>query len=155
MIDSKQQMPKDQGMWNAIFSIAFLFLFAVLYFGLTDGLDKIRWIFFITTFDIAILSLATYRVVRLISYDKIFAFVRNWFLDEVDGAYIKPAGGPRRTIAELIECIWCTGLWAAPGVTVMYFALPIGRLFVIILAVAAVGSFLQNVSQMIARLGVK
>jgi hypothetical protein len=150
-----EKMPKDQGMWNAVFSVAFIVLFVVLYWGLTDGLDRIKWIFFISAFDITILSLATYRIVRLVSYDKIFAFVRNWFLDEKDGDYVKPRGGPRRTIAEIIECIWCTGLWAALGVTVVYFAAPVGRLFVIILAVAAVGSFLQNFSQMVARIGHK
>lgn len=155
MNDSGEKMPNDQGKWNAIFSIVFLALFCFLYFGLTNGLDNMRWIFYIGAFDVVILSLATYRVVRLVTYDKIFAFVRNWFLDEVDGRKVKPQGGPRRTIAELIECIWCTGLWGALGVTVVYFALPVGRLFVIILAVAAVGSFLQNFSQMVARIGTK
>lgn len=155
MSNSNEKMPKDQGMWFAVFSVLFLALFLFFYFGLTDGLDRLKWIYFISTFDITILSLATYRMVRLVSYDKIFAFVRNWFLDEKDGKFVKPPGGPRRTIAEIIECMWCTGLWAALGVTVVYFALPAGRLFVIILAVAAVGSFLQNFSQMVARIGTK
>ncbi|PIR86574.1 hypothetical protein COU13_00130 [Candidatus Kaiserbacteria bacterium CG10_big_fil_rev_8_21_14_0_10_43_70] len=155
MSADNEKMPKDQGVWNAIFSVAFLFLFLLIYFTLTDGLDRLKWIYYIGTFDIVILSLATHRVVRLISYDKLFAFVRRWFLDEKEGLLIKPPGGPRRTIAELIECIWCTGLWSALGVTVVYFALPIGRLFVIILAVASVGSFLQNFSQMVARIGAK
>jgi hypothetical protein len=155
MSDAKEKMPKDQGMWFAAFSVLFLALFVFFYFGLTGGLDRIKWIFFISTFDIVILSLATYRIIRLISYDKIFEFVRNWFMDEKEGQFVKPSGGPRRTIAEIIECLWCTGLWAALGVTYIYFALPYGRLFVIILAVAAVGSFLQNFSQMVARIGAK
>ncbi|PIT86584.1 MAG: hypothetical protein COU33_02315 [Candidatus Magasanikbacteria bacterium CG10_big_fil_rev_8_21_14_0_10_43_6] len=150
-----EKMPKDQGMWNAVFSFLFLALFLFLYFVLTDGFDRLKWIFFINTFDVIILSLATYRIIRLVTYDKIFAFVRNWFLDEKDGKMEKPSKGPRRTVAELIECIWCTGLWGALGVTIVYFAFPIGRLFVIILAVAAVGSFLQNFSQMVARIGNK
>jgi hypothetical protein len=155
MSSSNEKMPKDQGMWFAVFSVLFLALFIFFYFGLTGGSEKLKWIYYISTFDIVILSLATYRIIRLISYDKIFAFVRNLFMDEKDGHLVKPSGGPRRTIAEIIECMWCTGLWAALGVTFVYFALPVGRLFVIILAIAAVGSFLQNFSQMVARIGAK
>ena len=166
-------MPKDQGMWNAIFAIAFLVVFALVYWGLTDGLDYTRWISQITVFDLSILMLATFRVVRLVSYDKIFQFVRDWFLDRsesqattastaavcstcqvsLDAAMRKPVGGPRRTVAELLECLWCTGLWAALATIAIYFSTSIGKLFVIMLAIAAVGSFLQNFSKMIARLG--
>lgn len=147
-------MPKDQAVWNAVFSLLFLVLFVTFFWGLTDGLDNFTWLYLLSTMDIVLLSLATFRIIRLITYDKIFNFVRQWFLvRQEDGSYVKPAGGPRRTIAELIECIWCTGLWAALGVSVLYFAADIGRFLVIILAVAAVGTLLQNISQMIARVG--
>lgn len=174
MQEQNTVQPKDQALWNAIFSVAFLVLFALFYWINTDGLDMLQWIAAIGVFDITIMALATFRIVRLVSYDKIFAFVRNFFLDPIAPAspvgeehacencrsgaapgYKKPPGGPRRTVAELLECMWCTGLWAALGVAFLYFLAPPARLLVIILAIAAVGSFLQNVSQMIGRIGQK
>ena len=147
-------MPKDQGMWNAIFALIFFGVFGILFWSLTDGLDRFDWLFLVDTMDIVIISLATFRMIRLTSSDKMFAFVRNSFLDkQEDGMYQKPPGGPRRTVAELVECLWCTGLWGALFVSVVYFAADIGRFFVILLAVAAVGSFLQLLSQMVARIG--
>ena len=147
-------MPKDQGMWNGIFSLIFVFIFALFFWGLTDGLDRFEWLYLINTADVALLSLATFRLIRLMSFDKILAFVRNWFLDEQDdGTYKKPKGGPRRTIAELVECPWCTGIWATLFASILYFSSDIGRFAVILLAVAAVGSFFQVFSAMIGRLG--
>jgi hypothetical protein len=149
-------VPKDQGMWNALFSLGFLVLFTAVFWSLTDGLDNVRWIAYLTPFDITLLSLATFRMVRLLSYDKLLHFARLWFMDENEqGEWHKPNGGVRRTVIELLECIWCTGLWSALFVVTIYFALPVGRLFVIVLSVAAVGSFLQNFSQMIARIGAR
>ncbi len=148
------ELPKDQALWNAVFAIAFIGIAVVLFWGLTDGLRHYHWLYFLNAFDIAIISLATFRIIRLVSYDKIFAFVRNWFVvRQPDGSYAKQGGGPRRTIAELLECLWCTGLWATLLVTTLYFGADIGRFIVIILAVAAIGSFLQNFSQLVSRLG--
>jgi len=160
-----EKLPKDQAAWNGIamfaFAIAFLFAFWVL----TDGADRMRWISYITVFDIGIITLATFRLVRLVTYDKIFGFIREWFMDPAPGfearesrgtctvgaeGWIKPQGGFRRLMAELIECIWCTGLWAALFATTAYFLDPLGKLFVMILAIAALGSFFQNISKAVA-----
>ena len=151
---TKDSMPKDQALWNTVFSLVFLAAFAFLFFGLTDGLDRFEWLYLMDTMDVAIISLATFRLIRLTTYDKMFAFVRHWFLiRQEDGSYTKPTSGPRRTVAELMECLWCTGLWSALFASVLYFAADIGRFLVIILAVAAVGSFLQLFSQMVGRVG--
>ena len=149
-------LPKDQALWNIVFSVLFLVLTVGFFWILTEGFYDFGWLFFITFFDVAIISLATFRLIRLVTFDKIFAFARNLFLvRQEDGTYRKEGGGPRRTIAELMECLWCTGLWAALFSFVLYFVDPIGRFFVFILALAALGSFLQNFSQMIARISSK
>lgn len=145
---------RDQAVWNTIFTGLFFLLLSYFFFSLTDGLDTFEWLFLLDRFDIVILSLATFRIVRLVVYDKIFQFVRNWFFDDVAaGQGTKPPRGVRRTIAELIECQWCVGLWGALFVTFLYLSFDVGRFFVLILAIAAVGSFLQNISKMIARIG--
>lgn len=148
------RMPRDQKMWNAVFTAFFVLLFAFFFWVLTSGLEEFKWLYFISTFDILVISLASFRLSRFIMHDKITIFVREWFLDVREGGnLVKPAGGVRRTVAELIECHWCTGLWAALFVSVLYFAANVGEFFVILLAVAAIGSFLQNLSHMIARIG--
>ncbi|QSH39545.1 DUF1360 domain-containing protein [Candidatus Kaiserbacteria bacterium] len=145
---------KDQAVWNALFSLLFLLLLISAFWGLTNGLDSFKWLYVLDSMDIAILALATFRIVRLVTFDKIFTFVRNIFMDlQEDGSYEKPERGIRRTVAELIECIWCTGLWAALPIVTLYFIADIGRFFVLVLAVAALGSFLQLFSQMVGRIG--
>lgn len=147
----------EQHHWNAIFGIAFLCIAAIAFWYVSDGFQTLRWVYVFGTFDVAIMGLATFRLVRLLSFDKIFSFVRLWFRDAVvseDGTvtYELPKRGPRLTVSELLDCIWCTGIWSALAVGVMYMAHPLGRFFVIILAIAAIGSFLQNVSQAVAGL---
>lgn len=144
-----EHTPKDQAAWNALAMVAFIvaFLGTVLIIGPWN----LRELYQLDFFDLTVLGLATLRVIRLITFDKIFGFVRQWFLDERDGAWHKPHGGFRRLIAELIECIWCTGLWAALAVTALYLVFPLGRFFVIILAVSALGTVLQNVSKALAK----
>jgi hypothetical protein len=148
---------KEQDHWNAIFSIAFLGIAVLGFWAISDIFGTTGWVYSISTFDIAILGLATFRLIRLLSYDKIFLFVRLWFLD-VDSAqgeggqvsYTKPQRGPRRTVSELLECIWCTGIWSALAVGILYFIHPLGTFLTIILAIGAVGSFFKNVSQAVA-----
>lgn len=145
---------KEQAVWNALFSLLFLILLFLFFWILTDGLDQFGWLYLAIPIDIVLIALATFRLIRLVTFDKIFAFVRNMFLvEQSDGTYVKPAGGIRRTVAELMECLWCTGLWAALFATTLYFIADIGRFVILVLAVAALGSFLQVFSQMIGRIG--
>jgi hypothetical protein len=144
-----EHTPKDQAAWNALAMLAFIIVF--LGSVLAVGPWNLRELYHLAFFDLTILGLATLRIIRLITFDKIFGFIRQWFLDEKDGTWHKPAGGFRRLMAELIECIWCTGLWAALAVTVLYLLFPLGRFFVLVLAVAALGTLLQNVSKALAK----
>jgi hypothetical protein len=144
-----EHTPKDQAAWNALAMLAFIIAF--LGTVLIIGPWNLRELYRLDFFDLVILGLATLRIIRLVTFDKIFGFVRQWFLDERDAAWHKPQGGFRRLMAELIECIWCTGLWAALAVTTLYLVFPLGRFFVLILAVAALGTMLQNVSKTLAK----
>lgn len=145
---------KEQALWNALFSLLFLILAVLFFWGLTDGLDRFGWLYLATPIDFVLIALATFRIIRLVTFDKIFAFVRNAFMvEQVDGTYTKPDAGIHRTISEIMECLWCTGLWAALFATTLYFCGDIGRFIVLIFAIAAVGSFLQIFSQMIGRVG--
>jgi hypothetical protein len=100
--------------------------------------------------DLALLGLATFRLIHLMTYDKIFDVVRAAFMDR-EGTRLKTAErGWRRLVCELLQCLWCTGLWSALIVVTVYFLGPWGWLAVAVLAVAGLGSLLQIVSKALA-----
>src|SRR5690606_4392915 len=70
-------------------------------------------------FDLAQLALATYRLGRLTSYDKVAETYREPFTETVPdptgaGETVVPEGtGVRRALGELIACPICAGTWIA------------------------------------------
>lgn len=107
----------------------------------------------LTLVDYTLITLATWRVVRLFVYDPLTKFIREQFYDvaKVGKGFqlVKPATGPRRTLAELFTCPWCFGVWAAASVTFFYLLFPIFQFFAIFLAISAVATFLQLLTNMI------
>ncbi len=111
----------------------------------------------ISLFDLALVSLAAFRLTRLFVYDKITQFVRDWFLvkrvEKADGELLiirsPHRSGPLRTISELLGCPWCFGVWAALVVLFFYALTPLAWFPILLLAVAGVGSFLQILANMI------
>ena len=83
-------------------------------------------------FDALLMALATFRITRLIVYDKITRWFRELFADSrefteggVTYVEIKPFGsGFRHTIHDLLECPWCIGIWSALVVVFFYFIYP-------------------------------
>ncbi|MGM9923940.1 MAG: DUF1360 domain-containing protein [Bacillus sp. (in: firmicutes)] len=108
-------------------------------------------------FDLLLLSLASFRLTRLIVYDKITAFIRKPFFKEVDEknekgeieTYIVPKkGGIVGFIGELLNCYWCTGVWVAIFIVgssyfFAYWSMPV----IVVLAVAGVASILETIIQ--------
>lgn len=73
-------------------------------------------------FSFVLITFASFRLTRLIVFDKIASFIRTPFLETVEEAgeagetitYWKPKGtGLRYWIGELFSCYWCTGIWSA------------------------------------------
>lgn len=146
----KGHVPKDQALWNALASLAFVALLLVVFSVITKGGWHVRALYHLGAFDFAVMGLATFRLIRLVSYDKIFSFVREFFLHHTGKTWVKADGGFKRLMSELIECMWCTGLWSALFVVALYLGSSLGMFFVYILAIASIGSFLQNISKAIA-----
>jgi hypothetical protein len=107
----------------------------------------------LTILDYVLMSLASFRIIRLVVYDKIFAFFREQFLDisptKTKITFIKPPHGPRRTIADLLSCPWCFGVWATAMVTFFYLLTPYAFYPVLLLAISSVASFLQITANLV------
>lgn len=105
-------------------------------------------------FDFILISLASFRLIRLFVYDGMTKFFREQFYDakitKVGKVTLyKPARGPRRTISDLMGCPWCFGVWAAAVVTFFYLLTPLAYFPVFLLAIASVATFLQLLINMI------
>jgi len=61
--------------------------------------------------------------------------------------------GMRRVIGDLLSCPWCVGVWVSAGLIYFYFFVPyIAWLFILILAIAEIGSLTQTISTILVRI---
>jgi hypothetical protein len=138
----------DLQFWNAIALALFIILAALaLWLIKRFGPDDIGLDFF----DLAVLALATFRLAHLFTNDKIFDFVRALLFDRRGSRLTKAERGWRRVACELVECLWCAGLWSALVVVTIYFLGAWGVFIDLLLAAAGAGSLLAVASKAIAR----
>lgn len=103
-------------------------------------------------FHFFLLCIASFRLTRLLVYDRITSFLRAPFHDEFeqDGeTYIAIKGtGIRKWIGELLSCHWCTGIWCAALLYVgTVYAPTMFMPLVSILAIAGVASVIEMIVQ--------
>ncbi len=107
----------------------------------------------LSTVDFVLMTLATWRLTRLFVYDNITKFIREQFWDvvKVGKGYTleKPKVGPRRTLADLLTCPWCISVWAAAVVIFFYLVTPYATYPIMLLALSAVATFLQLLSNLV------
>ena len=96
--------------------------------------------------DLAVIAIATFRLAHLISYDKVFGFARRLFMVHRGKENVPPQRGIRLFIYELLDCLWCTGMWSALIALTAYCVNIWGRFSVDMFAVAGVASLLQLIS---------
>ena len=102
-------------------------------------------------FDFLVLALATHKLARLISKDKVTSALRAPFsrleggagageLDEVERGH-----GMRRTIGELVTCPYCATPWAATALVLGHtLSRRAGKTYTLVLALTAAGHFLHQ-----------
>lgn len=96
-------------------------VFNALFLGFAAfGRDRVLQREPIKPMDFLLLSLSTYRLSRLISYDKVTSWIRRPFVQVGEGAVQPeevqeaPRGeGLRLALGELFACSWCSGFWIA------------------------------------------
>lgn len=125
--------------WHTFLSLFFatIAVFGFLYLSATSRLAA-----FVPLSDFVLMALAIFRLVRLFTYDAVTAFIREWFAG-ADPLTL------RGSLGTLINCPWCTGLWFALVVVFFYFLTPIAWYAILVLALAAAGSFLQLIANLI------
>ena len=141
----------DQYFWNVVFGLFFLLL-TVMGAIILDTETRIPFAQLSLT-DFALITLASWRLIRFFVYDMTTKWLREQFYDvkQVGKRFtlVKPMTGPRRTLADLFSCPWCFGVWSAAFVTFFYLVTPYAYYFVLFLAISAVASFLQLLSNLI------
>ena len=131
-METIEKRRSDQPFWHFVFSTFFVFLVTVSLFYLKS---KGKLPHKISTFDFILLSLATFRLIRLFVYDDVTDFVRGYFA--------KSQRGPKKTAFDLLDCPWCTGVWMAFLVAFFFFATPLAWFPILVLALAGVATFVQ------------
>lgn len=107
--------------------------------------------------ELLLLALASFRLTRLMVYDKITEFIRAPFFEEteeknVNGEteiYIVPKkGGIRGFFGELLSCYWCIGIWSSLLLIAMYLLYPLVAIpLILVLAVAGLAAIIETIVQ--------
>lgn len=115
---------------NFISTFVFLITFAAsiyLFINKQISIDDI------SIFDLVVLVLSTYRVSRMIVYEKVFSFLRYLIRkNSYKGLF--------NSINNLIVCPWCTSVWIGLFMFDIYYLIPYGDYFVYIVSISAVAS---------------
>ncbi|MDO3660104.1 DUF1360 domain-containing protein [Bacillus sp. C28GYM-DRY-1] len=101
-----------------------------------------------------LLSLAVFRLTRLLVFDTIMTPLRNLFHEEkeekdADGnmeTYIVIKGtGMRAFIGELLSCYWCTGVWCAGFLILSRALIPqVAQWLILLLAIAGLAGIIET-----------
>ncbi len=129
--------------WNVVSMFVYVLLLIALGTLLKDRGIRIETI---SIFDLLLICIATYRITRLMVYDRIFKLFRDISRSFQDNGF----GASVRTI---LTCPWCAGVWISLFNVAVFYLVPFGQLFIYVMAIAGVSVFLQlgvNILGMVA-----
>ncbi len=120
--------------WNFVYTIIFLIITTLLAYFLISERHLVQSL---STFDFVILSLAAYRLTRLLVYDKVLNFIRDFIKNSVsESGFIKSS-------QYFLTCPWCAGIWMSLFITCFYLYSDYGKFFAYILAISGIASFIH------------
>ena len=125
--------------WN--FWSAFVFFGAVVLVGYLlgkKGVDIER----MTFKEATVIVLASYRMTRILVFEKIFKYFRD-VLKRREDLYLIG------TLSSIITCPWCAGVWVTLAIIVFYYLIPYGAVLVYVLALAGVASMVILISNLL------
>ncbi len=124
---------KTEKIWNIVSMLVFVLLLIVLGIQLQE---KGIWIENISLFDLLLICIATYRMTRLIVYDRIFKLVRD-IIRSFEGT------GIGDSVKSIITCPWCAGVWISLFNVAIFYLIPFGVLFIYVMAIAGIATIFQ------------
>jgi hypothetical protein len=134
---------KTEKVWNVLSMVVFvLLLIAAGVLLIQSGIDITR----ITWGDLILISIATYRMIRLLVYDRIFKLVRD-LIRSFEGT------GLGDSLKTIITCPWCAGVWISLFNVAIFYLVPFGQLFIYVMSIAGIATFLQlgsNIAGLVA-----
>ncbi len=108
------------------------------YFLKREGVD----IRDLTMKEAVLVILASYRMTRILVFEKIFKYFRD-AMKKRENLYVIG------TIHSMITCPWCAGVWVTLIIIVFYFLIPYGDLLVYVLALAGLASMVILLSNLL------
>jgi hypothetical protein len=128
-----QKMKTTEKIWNLVSMFVFLILLIFAGILLDNHGINIREI---RLLDLLLICIATYRMIRLVVYDRIFKIVRD-FMRSFKGS------GLGDSLITIMTCPWCAGIWIALFNVPIFYLVPFGDLFIYIMSIAGIATFLQ------------
>jgi hypothetical protein len=123
---------RKQYLWNFT-SIFFYFGLVVLVgYIMNESGHNIREI---STRDLIVLTLASYRLTRIVVFEKIFKYARDFIRSNNKFYFFS-------TLQFIVTCPWCAGVWMVLVMVVFFYLIPYGDLLAYILAIAGMASFI-------------
>lgn len=106
-------------------------------------------------FLLVLFSFASFRLTRLMVYDKITKFLRDPFIEELevpeeDGSFVTytkiKGSGLQKWIGELLSCYWCTGVWATAFLLLLYYWIPkLAEPLLFVLGIAGIAAVIETI----------
>jgi hypothetical protein len=139
----QMEISRTERIWNMVSMIVFVLLLIVLGILLNNkGLTTES----LSIFDLLLICIATYRMTRLMVYDRIFKLVRD-IIRSFEGT------GLGDSLEAIVTCPWCAGVWISLFNVAIFFLVPFGELFIYVMAVAGIATLFQlsvNILGMVA-----
>jgi hypothetical protein len=92
--------------------------------------------------EATVIVLASYRMTRILVFEKIFKYFRD-VLKRREDLYLIG------TLSSIITCPWCAGVWVTLVIIVFYYLVPFGTVLVYVLALAGVASMVILISNLL------
>lgn len=127
-------LPNNEKFWNFIYATSFIIVtFIFSYYIIYLKIDFTK----ISNKELVIIALASYRLTRLLVYDKVLNFLRDFITKK------EHKSGFLNSTKYFLTCPWCAGVWMTLMIFVLFLIVPYGLFLVYILAISGIASFLH------------
>jgi len=125
---------KSEYFWNFVYTVVFLSLTFFIGYYLWKNHNFVTNL---RVYDFIVISLASYRLTRLLVYDKVLNFIRDKIVNSTSES------GFILSSRYFLTCPWCAGVWMSLFITTLYLYHDLGKFLAYILAIAGIASFIH------------